>query len=157
MPARMSNFPKRIFLSYWAYTTVRLLLSIVFLYAGVVKLLDPKVFGVVISDFGLLPESWIMPVAIGLPILEVSAAIGLAFNVRGCLGLIAALLIFFIVVLGYALWLGLDIDCGCFGPEDPESHAYGGLRISLYRDLLMAVGVIYMYVWHSRCSAATES
>jgi hypothetical protein len=43
--------------------------------------------------------------------------------------------------------LGLDIDCGCFGPEDPESRAYGGLRTALYRDLAMAAGVAYLYWW----------
>ena len=135
--------------SIWLYRLVRWVLSITFLYAGTTKLMDPEAFAVIINDFGLLPEGWIMPLAIGLPVLEIGAALGLVFEVRGSLAVITGLLVFFIVILGYAMWLGLDIDCGCFGPEDPESRAYGGLRSALYRDLVMMAGVIYMYLWRS--------
>ena len=48
-------------------------------------------------------------------------------------------------VLGYGIWMGLDVDCGCFGPEDPEAEAFHGLRLSLFRDLVMMAGVIFIY------------
>jgi hypothetical protein len=44
-------------------------------------------------------------------------------------------------------WMGLDVDCGCFGPEDPEAEAFHGLRLSLYRDLAMMAGVFFIYGW----------
>jgi hypothetical protein len=53
----------------------------------------------------------------------------------------------FIAVLAYGLWMGLDVDCGCFGPEDPEAEAFHALRLSFYRDLLMLTGVGFMYGW----------
>ncbi|MCK5193469.1 MAG: DoxX family membrane protein [Desulfobulbaceae bacterium] len=143
--------------SIWLYRLVRWVLSITFLYAGTTKLMDPEAFAVIINDFGLLPEGWIMPLAIGLPVLEIGAALGLVFEVRGSLAVITGLLVFFIVILGYAMWLGLDIDCGCFGPEDPESRAYGGLRSALYRDLVMMAGVVYMYLWRSYCSSTRKN
>ena len=133
--------------SIWPYRIVRWALSITFIYAGITKLIDPVAFGVIIDAYGLLPENLIMPVAIILPALEVAAAVGLLFDIRGCLCVISALLVLFISILGYGIWLGLDIDCGCFAPEDPESRAYDGLQIALYRDLFMAVGVIYLYMW----------
>ena len=40
----------------------------------------------------------------------------------------------FMAILGYGISMGLDVDCGCFGPEDPESKAFHGLRAALYRD-----------------------
>jgi hypothetical protein len=43
--------------------------------------------------------------------------------------------------------MGLDVDCGCFGPEDPEAEAFHGLRLSLYRDLAMMAGVFFIYGW----------
>ena len=88
-----------------------------------------------------------MPVAIGLPVLEVMAGFGLLFDIRGSLGLITGLLVIFLLVLSYAIWLGLDVDCGCFGPEDPEAEAFHGLRLSLFRDLVMMAGVVFIYSW----------
>ncbi len=73
--------------------------------------------------------------------------IGLLFDIRGSLALITGLLVLFMVVLGYGIWMGLDVDCGCFGPEDPEAEAFHGLRLSLFRDLVMMAGVIFIYGW----------
>jgi hypothetical protein len=39
------------------------------------------------------------------------------------------------------------VDCGCFGPEDPEAEAFHGLRLSLFRDLVMMAGVVFIYGW----------
>jgi hypothetical protein len=39
------------------------------------------------------------------------------------------------------------VDCGCFGPEDPEAEAFHGLRQSLYRDLAIMAGVFFIYGW----------
>jgi hypothetical protein len=110
-------------------------------------LLEPKIFAVLIEAYGIVPEGLLMPVAIGLPLLEVIAGIGLLFDIRGSLSLITGLLVLFMVVLGYGIWMGLDVDCGCFGPEDPEAEAFHGLRQSLYRDLAMMAGVFFIYGW----------
>lgn len=74
-----------------------------------------------------------MPASILLPALEVAAGIGLLFDIEGCLSVIAALLCLLIAILGYGIWMGLDVDCGCFGPQDPEAKAFHGLRQSFYR------------------------
>ncbi|MFZ5799432.1 MAG: MauE/DoxX family redox-associated membrane protein [Thermodesulfobacteriota bacterium] len=133
--------------SLWLYRLVRWTLAGLFIWAGALKLADPPAFAVIIGDFGLVPGWSVMPLAFGLPVLEIAAAIGLIFDVRGSLAVITGLLGIFIAILGYAIWLGLDIDCGCFGPEDPEARAYGGLRTALYRDLAMAAGVLFLYWW----------
>jgi hypothetical protein len=51
----------------------------------------------------------------------------------------------FITILSYGIWLGLDVDCGCFGPEDPEAQAFHGLRLALVRDIIMMLGIFYLY------------
>jgi uncharacterized membrane protein YphA (DoxX/SURF4 family) len=129
------------------YRLVCWTLSGLFIWAGALKLADPPAFAVIINDFGMVPAWGVMPLAILLPVVEIAAALGLVFDLRGSLAVITGLLGLFIAILGYAIWLELDIDCGCFGPEDPESRAYGGLRTSLYRDLAMAGGVLYLYWW----------
>jgi hypothetical protein len=50
-------------------------------------------------------------------------------------------------VVSYGIWMGLDIDCGCFGPGDLEGEAYKGLRPALYRNLILSVGIFYLYGW----------
>ena len=123
------------------------MLGVIFIYAGGTKLLEPETFAVLIEAYGIVPEGLLMPVAIGLPFLEVVAGFGLLFDIRGSLALITGLLVLFMVVLGYGIWMGLDVDCGCFGPEDPEAKAFHGLRLSLLRNLVMMTGVIFIYGW----------
>jgi len=53
----------------------------------------------------------------------------------------------FMSILGYGIHMGLDVDCGCFSAEDPEAEAFHGLRSALYRDLVMAAGIGYLYLW----------
>ena len=131
----------------WLYKVCRWILGGIFIYAGTTKLLAPAIFATLIDAYGIIPESLIMPVAITLPLLEVMAGIGLLFDIRGSLALIAVLLVLFIAILWYAISMGLDIDCGCFGPEDIEAKAFHGLRLSLFRDMVMLGGVAFIYGW----------
>jgi len=137
----------QLFIMNITYAIARFTLCVIFFYAGVAKLGQPQNFAIIISDFRLLPQAAVMPIAILLPLLEVSAAIGLFFDVRGSLGTIFFLLLVFIAILSYAIWLELDVDCGCFGPEDPEFHAYNGLRLSLYRDVFLVACVFFLYIF----------
>jgi len=130
-----------------SYKLCRWGLGAVFIYAGSIKLMEPQVFAVLIDAYGVLPVGLLMPVAIALPALEVIAGIGLIFDIEGSLSIIAGLLVTFIGILAYGVDIGLDIDCGCFGPEDPEAEAFHGLRGALYRDLVMLTGVIFMFSW----------
>ncbi len=139
----------RLLASETAYRLVRWSLGGVFIYAGGTKLLDMEAFSVLIDSYGIVPDFLLMAVAIGLPLLEVVAAVGLIADIRGSLTIIGGLLAVFMAILAYGIWMGLDVDCGCFGPEDPESRAYHGLRSALYRDLVMLAGVLYIYAWRA--------
>jgi uncharacterized membrane protein YphA (DoxX/SURF4 family) len=129
------------------YTLIRWSLGAVFIYSGGAKLLKPVTFAVLIDAYGLVPDGLLFPTAVGLAALELAAGIGLLFDIRGSLGVIAGLLALFIVILGYGISMGLDVDCGCFGPDDPEAEAFHGLRAALYRDLVMMAGVGFLYGW----------
>lgn len=109
--------------------------------------MDPGSLAVVIDAYGIVPGAWSMPIAVSLAALETLAAVGLLFEVRGALTVITGLLVLFIAILGYGLFLGLDVDCGCFGPGNPEAEAFHGMRSALYRDLVMLAAVAYLYVW----------
>ena len=140
----------------WSYRLVRYALGILFIWAAVLKFTDLETFAKTIAAFGLLPKSLAPWAALGLPLLELIAALGLIFDVRGSLAIIAGLLVMFSLVLAYGLWLGLDIDCGCYGPGDPEGEAFASMRSSLYRDLAMLAGVLYLYWWRRRKGKGTQ-
>jgi uncharacterized membrane protein YphA (DoxX/SURF4 family) len=138
---------KKIFQSAWIYRLLRIAISVVFIWSGISKLIAPKEFAVIIDSYGLVPEAWILPLAIILPLLEMIFGLGLLLDIKGSLAGITGLLMLFVVILSYGIWLGLDVDCGCFGPQDLESEAFHSLRPALFRDFAMIGGVIYLYFW----------
>jgi len=87
---------------------------------------------------------------VGLPALELLAGVGLSFEVRGSLTLIAILLLIFLVILGYAVWHNLDIDCGCFTVEDLAGQE--GIKTAFRRDLIMIGATLFLY-WRRRSRA----
>jgi len=127
----------------WLYHLLRLGLACIFIYAGFIKLLDPRAFAHAIAQYDLIPEGLLPLVAVGLPALELLAGVGLSFEVRGSLTLMAILLLIFLVILGYALWHNLDIDCGCFTLA--ELDAQHGLVTAFRRDLIMIGATLFLY------------
>ncbi len=126
------------------YLAVRVALALLFVYAGALKLMDPKAFARIISHYGLVPEPLLPVIALGLPALEVMAGIALIFDVRAGLYTIAGMLLLFVGVLGYGVINDLDVDCGCFGPEELAEKK--GLAQALYRDLGI-VGAVGFLFW----------
>ena len=100
-------------------------------------------FAQVIGAYGLLPDFLVLPTAIVLPVVELVTAYLLLMDKPSGLWMTTALMVLFIAVLTYGIWLGLDIDCGCFGPEDIEGRAFSNLRTALVRDLLFCIPLIY--------------
>lgn len=124
---------------------IRLVIGSVFIYAGFIKLIDPKAFAKVISQYDIVPDILLPVVAIGLPAVELLAGLGLVLNIRGSLAVIFNLLIVFIMVLGYGIFNNMDIDCGCFSSE--EVNARNSLKQALFRDIFMIVAACYLYVY----------
>jgi len=131
----------------FSYKLIRFGIGGIFIYAGSTKLLEPTTFAVLIEAYGMVPTPLLMPVAITLPALEVTAGIGLLFDIEKSLEIAAGLLMLFIAILSYGILMGLDVDCGCFAPEDSEAKAFHGLRLALYRDLMMLAGIVLLYGW----------
>ena len=129
------------------YVITRCLLGGVFLVSGILKLSAPWQFARIIEAYGLIIPQLIFPAAVGLSVLEIVAGLGLVLDVRYALAVIAGLLIFFIIILGYGWFLGLGVDCGCFGSEDPAGKAFHSLKPALYRDLVLLAGAGFLYYW----------
>jgi uncharacterized membrane protein len=132
------------------YILLRWCLGGIFIFAGITKLMAPETFAILIDAYGLVPGFLLLPVSLILPVLEITAGAGLLFDVKGSLSLTAGLMVLFIAVMGYGIWMGLDIDCGCFGPGDPESEAFHGLKAALCRDVFLLTGIVLLFGWR-RC------
>jgi uncharacterized membrane protein YphA (DoxX/SURF4 family) len=129
------------------YHCLRLALAGVFIYAGLIKLLEPRAFAHVIAQYDLVPEGLLPAMAIGLPVLELLAGLGLILEIRGSLTTITVLLLMFLVILAYALCQNLDIDCGCFTIEELEGiHS---VKTAFWRDLIMLGTTPFLY-WRRR-------
>lgn len=110
----------------WLFAPVffgaHVLLFVVFLKASVSKIRNLEEFSGVVSNFRMLPEFAVRPMAFGLPFLELLAAGVLFAGIwTDFLRLYAAGFIFvLLLVFSFAVFVNLlrgrrTIDCGCFG------------------------------------------
>src|SRR3989440_1718205 len=89
----------------------------VFIYAGVLKVLDPVQFANDIDNYKTLPWFFSVRFAFYLPWLEILCGFGVIFRFlyRGGLSILIGLILVFIGATIAAKVRGLDITCGCFG------------------------------------------
>lgn len=121
----------------------RLVLAAVFLVSGVAKLLDLAGGKTAMRAFGV-PESLSRPAAILLPIVEILVAVLLipVETARWGAVLALALLLVFIVSIGYNLARGRKFECHCFGEL---THSEIG-RSTLVRNAVLAVIAAFIAV-----------
>jgi uncharacterized membrane protein YphA (DoxX/SURF4 family) len=89
----------------------------IFVYAGILKALDPAQFAADIANFQLLPWPACAALALYLPWLEIvcgTALIVRRMRVAAAL-VLSVLCVVFLIALASAKARGLDIACGCFG------------------------------------------
>lgn len=117
----------------------RLVLTAVFLWAGVSKLRGPNLFATDIAAFRLLPADDVAPglalaVAYYLPWLEILCAAGLWLPRwrTAALGVGTALLVGFTLALGSAWARGIALNCGCFGGGESTN-----LPLAIGRNLVL--------------------
>ncbi|MFN3871946.1 MAG: MauE/DoxX family redox-associated membrane protein [Ignavibacterium sp.] len=112
---------KKIFSNQYFLLISRIIIAIVFIYAGAEKISDPKGFSQAIYNYRLFPIETINFLAITLPWLELVSGILLLFgvSVKENAAIIGTLLFVFIIAVAISMIRGLDIDCGCFGKGTP--------------------------------------
>jgi hypothetical protein len=121
-------------------------MAFIFVYAGAVKLPFPQQFAQAIADFGLVLDEAVFPLAIAIPLLEIAAGIGIALDVRGSLTILTGITAVFCAALIYGIWLGLDIDCGCFELGTSRGSSTG-LVAALARDAALLICGSYLFWW----------
>jgi uncharacterized membrane protein YphA (DoxX/SURF4 family) len=106
----------------------RVYLGVVFLLACLHKIADPPSFAVDIATYQLLPLPLLNLAALVLPWVELlaGAMLVLGFRTRAAALLVVGMMVIFMIALGWALHLGLDMSCGCFAAGAGESDPITG-------------------------------
>jgi putative oxidoreductase len=125
---------------------LRMILGVIFFYAGIIKILDPQGFALAVYNYHILPGFLINPVAVILPWVEViaGAALILGILVPGAALIVSGLLAVFLCALAAALVRGLDISCGCFNTSedaDPITWMY------LLRDMALLGSTVFVFLY----------
>lgn len=121
----------------------RFLLGLVFLYASIGKILDPKAFAEILIAYQIFDSPQLLKyVAVTLPWVEWFCGIGLILGifVRSVSALTTLLLFVFLAAMISALLRGLEIHCGCFGSPTESVGALSLLRGAFF--FLMSLVVL---------------
>lgn len=123
----------------------RLLLGGTFVYAAVLKVMDPPSFVVDIGHYHLLPYPLTVVLAIYLPWLELvcGGAALFRWHERGALILLLGLCVLFSLALASAWFRDLDISCGCFGHGTSTT-----LPLALARSLILGLVTVCLLFNH---------
>lgn len=125
--------------------SLRLVLGISFIWASWHKILAPDQFALILYGYGVFPGASINLLAIFVPFVELLTGICLISGIfkKPALILINAMLVCFILVIGFNLLRGHQFDCGCFSFADTSDTASAvGL---LVRDMLMLGAGLFLW------------
>jgi uncharacterized membrane protein YphA (DoxX/SURF4 family)/thiol-disulfide isomerase/thioredoxin len=124
----------------------RLVLSGIFVVAGLGKLGDPGGSRRTLADFGL-SQVLAGPVGILLPIAEIAVAVALLPSASAWWGALGALVMLLVFIAGISLNLaqGRTADCRCFG----QIHSAPADRKTLIRNGLLTVLAVFI-VWRGQ-------
>ena len=125
----VKSFPWRI---------VALIIGGIFIYAGVIKAMDPVGFANDIDNYKILPWPLTVRLAFYLPWLEILCGLAMILGLlyRGGLLILTMLISIFIIASVIAKARGLDITCGCFGHASKYLSFFGHLALDF---VLLAV------------------
>lgn len=137
-----------------AYIALRFIMGLLFVYAGILKLSNPAGFALTINIYGIVTWQMSNWLSYLIPIVEILTGLGLILDVKGSLACIVAQLLGFMGVLLYAMYLGLDADCGCFGTPTTTEHDPVGPLEGFIRDGFMLAACIAIY-WQRKAGGYT--
>src|SRR6266478_8496475 len=133
----------------FVWRIVDVIVAGIFIYAGVIKVLDPVQFANDIDNYKILPWPISVGLAFYLPWLEIFCGFALIVRLfyRGALSILTALILVFTLATIAAKIRGLDITCGCFG------HASQNWSFPAHLATNLAILTSLVVLWISSRSA----
>lgn len=120
---------------------LQIFLGILFIYSGILKILNLFEFSLTVAKYGILPEKLINLFSTILPFFELVSGFFLlsGFFIQGASLIISFLLFIFIVAVSYVISKGLSFECGCFEILGKEPKT--GILLILRNIILMALSL----------------
>ena len=120
----------------------RILLAVVFIYAGYAKLKNPLQFAVAVEGYKLVSSGMVLLIVKVLPWVEIilGAALLLGIQIRFTAAITCGFLLFFIGLMLITYLRGIEADCGCFGVGEKISP------LTLIRDASFLLPAFYLYL-----------
>jgi putative oxidoreductase len=133
------------------YRIIGLIVGCIFIYAGVIKVMDPIGFARDIDNYHMLPWALSVRLAFYLPWLEIFCGLAVVCGLfyRGGLLILNALISIFIIASIVAKARGLDISCGCFG----HASKYLSFAWHLVLDFILLAAVAFLWVSNRRTAS----
>lgn len=130
----------------WLHILLRVFLGMIFIYASWDKLFNPEAFAGMVYNYKILPPFMVNLVTIILPWIEMFCGLLLIAGLltRGSALTINCLLLIFILALGFNLYRGLDISCGCF-TTSPEAEKI--TLLTLMRDATLLIPGLWILIY----------
>ena len=152
----MSGQDRFALITLWCF---RLLLAGIFLYAGLLKVLDPIGFLTVVRDFDILSDPYAAWLSMGLPWLEIMTGIALLtpWLALGGAVVAAGMLTTFIGALLSAWLRGMEIDCGCFGGGSGSDSLTSYMDIISIRVVLLVFCAVVFWLLMNRTNHARSN
>lgn len=127
-----------------------------FIWAGILKIIDPLEFARNISNYRVLSPRLSLLVAIILPWIELLSGVFIIVGVmrRASALLISLLLVGFIALIGVTMLRGIDVDCGCFGSFSRKADF---LLMAQDLGMLLLSGTVYFAFKPKSTSAERRS
>lgn len=135
----------------WIFLALRWIVAVIFIYAGLVKIMNPAAFAEQVDNYRFLPYFLVTLVAAILPWLELGCGLLLILGrwLPGATLVLVALNLIFLVAVIAAMAQGLDISCGCFSVGD-EGTRVGIKKLIENIALLLVTIVIYWQALFTR-------
>ena len=115
-------FPEKMIRNKNILFAFRLVVGGVFIWAGILKIIDPLGFAQSIANYRIFPSVLSFFLAVVLPWIEVVCGVFLVFGIfrHASSLLFSGLLGAFLLLMVVTLLRGIDVDCGCFGSLSQE-------------------------------------
>ncbi|WP_410659060.1 MauE/DoxX family redox-associated membrane protein [Amycolatopsis sp. lyj-112] len=129
-------------------TLARFGLAAVWLISGALKISDPGQTYIAVQAFDVLPDAFVRPAAIAMPLAELALGLFLlAGYVTRWVSVLSVLLLAVLIAAIAQSWArGLSIDCGCFGGGGQISADQTQYPQEIARDLGFALLGVWLIV-----------
>ena len=129
---------------------IRVVIGIVFVYASLYKIAEPREFAMSIALYDMLPLSLVNLLAITLPVVELAAGVTLILGLwtRASAVVVNGMLLMFIAAIAYVVFVRgkAEVGCGGFSPAAEEA----GKELAtdtLWRDVAYLAGGLYVMLF----------